>query len=160
MGICWLEPIMDVTFHSMDMYYWYCCITILKIFCNFVLSWYEVWSLNLKNIIAFGLALNLHAGFRWDRQWLVVNSKGRACTQRTEPKLALVEVELPKEAFSEGWEPNQKSCLGKTTTSIINLKNFHFVCMHLLLHAYTILFFCFSFSSNLCNYVYNIGRLN
>ncbi|XP_031269583.1 mitochondrial amidoxime reducing component 2 [Pistacia vera] len=44
-------------------------------------------------------------GFRWDRQWIIVNQKGRAVTQRNEPKLALVEVELPKEAFLEGWEP-------------------------------------------------------
>ncbi|XP_031269355.1 mitochondrial amidoxime reducing component 2-like [Pistacia vera] len=43
--------------------------------------------------------------FRWDRQWIIVNQKGRAVTQRNEPKLALVEVELPKEAFLEGWEP-------------------------------------------------------
>lgn len=48
-------------------------------------------------------------GFRWDRQWVVVNSKGRACTQRVEPKLALVGVELPNEAFSEGWEPTKSS---------------------------------------------------
>lgn len=51
-------------------------------------------------------------GFRWDRQWLVVNSKGRAYTQRVEPKLALVVVELPIEAFSEDWEPNANSYLG------------------------------------------------
>ncbi|XP_009340267.2 mitochondrial amidoxime reducing component 2 isoform X1 [Pyrus x bretschneideri] len=50
-------------------------------------------------------------GFRWDRQWLVVNSKGRAYTQRVEPKLALVEVELPNEAFVEGWEPTKSSYL-------------------------------------------------
>ncbi|XP_058072227.1 uncharacterized protein LOC131221118 [Magnolia sinica] len=50
-------------------------------------------------------------GFRWDRHWVVVNSKGRAYTQRVEPKLALVEVELPKEAFNEGWEPTQGSYL-------------------------------------------------
>lgn len=50
-------------------------------------------------------------GFRWDRQWLVVNSKGRACTQRVEPKLALVEVSLPMEAFSEEWEPTADSFL-------------------------------------------------
>ncbi|KAA8544705.1 hypothetical protein F0562_019448 [Nyssa sinensis] len=50
-------------------------------------------------------------GFRWDRQWLVVNSKGRAYTQRVEPKLALVEVELPNEAFSVGWEPTKSSYL-------------------------------------------------
>ncbi|KAL0292575.1 UNVERIFIED_CONTAM: hypothetical protein Scaly_2586400, partial [Sesamum calycinum] len=49
--------------------------------------------------------------FRWDRQWLVVNSKGRAYTQRNEPKLALVGVELPNEAFSEDWEPNKHSYL-------------------------------------------------
>ncbi|KAJ7969412.1 Molybdenum cofactor sulfurase family protein [Quillaja saponaria] len=48
-------------------------------------------------------------GFRWDRQWLVVNYKGRAYTQRVEPKLALVEVELPEEALVEGWEPTQSS---------------------------------------------------
>jgi len=44
-------------------------------------------------------------GFRWDRQWLVVNAKGRAYTQRVEPKLALVQVELPPEAFAEDWQP-------------------------------------------------------
>ena len=52
-------------------------------------------------------------GCRWDRQWLVVNNKGRAYTQRVEPKLALVEVELPNEAFSEGWEPTNSSYMGK-----------------------------------------------
>ncbi|KAK9267400.1 hypothetical protein L1049_009825 [Liquidambar formosana] len=50
-------------------------------------------------------------GFRWDRQWLVVNSRGRAYTQRVEPKLALVDVELPNEAFSDGWEPTKSSYL-------------------------------------------------
>ncbi|XP_057971510.1 uncharacterized protein LOC131160155 [Malania oleifera] len=50
-------------------------------------------------------------GFRWDREWVVINSKGRACTQRVDPKLALVEVELPKEAFLEGWEPTRSSYL-------------------------------------------------
>lgn len=52
-------------------------------------------------------------GFRWDRQWLVVNYKGRAYTQRVEPKLSLVQVELPDEAFIEGWEPSKSSYLGK-----------------------------------------------
>ncbi|MFS7904815.1 putative molybdenum cofactor sulfurtransferase [Helianthus anomalus] len=50
-------------------------------------------------------------GFRWDRQWVVVNSKGRACTQRVDPKLALVEVELPQDAFAVGWKPNKGSYL-------------------------------------------------
>ncbi|PQQ03027.1 mitochondrial amidoxime reducing component 2 [Prunus yedoensis var. nudiflora] len=50
-------------------------------------------------------------GFRWDRQWLVVNYKGRAYTQRVEPKLSLVQVELPDEAFIEGWEPSKSSYL-------------------------------------------------
>ncbi|KAL4200975.1 hypothetical protein AMTRI_Chr02g256300 [Amborella trichopoda] len=50
-------------------------------------------------------------GFRWDRQWMVVNSKGRAYTQRVEPKLALVEVDLPKEAFTEDWNPTDESYL-------------------------------------------------
>ncbi|XP_044495191.1 mitochondrial amidoxime reducing component 2 isoform X2 [Mangifera indica] len=48
-------------------------------------------------------------GFRWDRQWMVVNHKGRAFTQRNEPKLSLVEIELPKEVFLEGWEPTGSS---------------------------------------------------
>lgn len=50
-------------------------------------------------------------GFRWDRQWMIVNSKGRMYTQRVEPKLALVEVELPREAFLENWEPSSNSYL-------------------------------------------------
>ncbi|KAH9747109.1 MOSC domain-containing protein [Citrus sinensis] len=48
-------------------------------------------------------------GFRWDRQWMVINNNGRAYTQRNEPKLALVETELPNEAFLEGWEPTGRS---------------------------------------------------
>ncbi|XP_034578432.1 uncharacterized protein [Setaria viridis] len=44
-------------------------------------------------------------GFLWDRQWVVVNAKGRAYTQRVEPKLALVQVDMPPEAFAEGWHP-------------------------------------------------------
>ncbi|ESW10850.1 hypothetical protein PHAVU_009G243200 [Phaseolus vulgaris] len=51
----------------------------------------------------------IHTGFRWDRQWMVVNPQGRMYTQRVEPKLALVEVELPPEAFLENWEPTQDS---------------------------------------------------
>jgi hypothetical protein len=43
---------------------------------------------------------------------VVVNAKGRACTQRVEPKMALVEVELPPEAFDEDWQPTPDSCLG------------------------------------------------
>lgn len=52
-------------------------------------------------------------GFQWDRQWMVINEKGRAYTQRVEPKLACVEVHLPKEAFQEGWEPSSSSYMGK-----------------------------------------------
>ncbi|GLT74979.1 hypothetical protein SLA2020_467390 [Shorea laevis] len=48
-------------------------------------------------------------GFRWDRQWVVVNSKGRAITQRVDAKLALVQIELPNEAFLEGWVPAKNS---------------------------------------------------
>lgn len=48
-------------------------------------------------------------GLGWDRQWVVVNSKGRAYTQRVEPKLALVEVELPTGALDEEWEPTNDS---------------------------------------------------
>ncbi|KAG8385074.1 hypothetical protein BUALT_Bualt03G0003700 [Buddleja alternifolia] len=50
-------------------------------------------------------------GLRWDRLWLIVNSKGRMYTQRVEPKLALIEVNLPVEAFSPGWKPNKTSFL-------------------------------------------------
>ncbi|XVE98469.1 hypothetical protein REPUB_Repub03eG0109200 [Reevesia pubescens] len=57
-------------------------------------------------------------GFRWDRQWLVVNQKGRAYTQRVEPKLALVEVDLPNEAFSEGWEPTKTSYMASETRPV------------------------------------------
>lgn len=49
------------------------------------------------------------SGLRWDRQWVVVNSKGRAYTQRVEPKLALVEIQLPLEAFHQHWEPTTDS---------------------------------------------------
>ncbi|KAK4800750.1 hypothetical protein SAY86_021237 [Trapa natans] len=61
--------------------------------------------------ISVSQALLTPLGFRWDRQWLVVNSKGRAYTQRVQPKLALVVVELPMEAFSEDWEPSASSYL-------------------------------------------------
>ncbi|RLM85691.1 mitochondrial amidoxime reducing component 2-like [Panicum miliaceum] len=45
-------------------------------------------------------------GFRWDRQWMVVNDKGRAVTQRVEPSLALVGADMPPEAFAaEDWQP-------------------------------------------------------
>ena len=47
---------------------------------------------------------------------MVVNSNGRAYTQRVEPKLALVEVELPTDAFNEDWEPTDSSYLGKYVT--------------------------------------------
>ncbi|KAL9251724.1 Mitochondrial amidoxime reducing component 2-like protein [Drosera capensis] len=50
-------------------------------------------------------------GFRWDRQWLIVNSNGRMYTQRVVPKLALVEVELPNGAFSEEWVSSATSYL-------------------------------------------------
>ncbi|CAN7091415.1 unnamed protein product [Brassica rapa subsp. narinosa] len=58
-----------------------------------------------------GKATVTQTGFEWDRYWLVVNHKGRACTQNVEPKLALVEAELPKEAFFEDWEPTKNSFL-------------------------------------------------
>lgn len=43
---------------------------------------------------------------------MVVNAKGRALTQRVEPKMALVEVELPPAAFDEDWQPTPDSYLG------------------------------------------------
>ncbi|KAD1716239.1 hypothetical protein E3N88_42408 [Mikania micrantha] len=61
-------------------------------------------------------------GFVWDRHWVVVNSKGRGCTQRVEPRLALVQVELPMEAFSLGWEPNTASHLVVRAPGMAELK--------------------------------------
>ena len=61
----------------------------------------------------------LYTGFRWDRQWMVINNNGRAYTQRNEPKLALVETELPNEAFLEGWEPTGRSFMGNSSSSIL-----------------------------------------
>ncbi|XP_057430854.1 uncharacterized protein LOC130723747 isoform X2 [Lotus japonicus] len=49
------------------------------------------------------------AGFRWDREWMVVNSRGKAISQRNEPKLALVHVDLPNEAFAEDWQAPEDS---------------------------------------------------
>ena len=43
---------------------------------------------------------------------MLVNSKGRAYTQRVEPKLALVQVELPLEAFAEDWQPTPDDHMG------------------------------------------------
>ncbi|XP_044983835.1 uncharacterized protein LOC123450826 [Hordeum vulgare subsp. vulgare] len=54
-------------------------------------------------------------GFRWDQKWLVVNAKGRALMQRVEPKMALVEVELPPAAFDEDWQPAPDSCLARSS---------------------------------------------
>ncbi|KAI7748211.1 hypothetical protein M8C21_002920 [Ambrosia artemisiifolia] len=61
-------------------------------------------------------------GFVWDRHWVVINSKGRGCTQRVEPKLALVQVELPLEAFSLGWKPNNSSYLVVRAPGVDELK--------------------------------------
>lgn len=44
---------------------------------------------------------------------MVVNARGRMYTQRVEPKLALIQVELPIEAFTQGWEPDRASFLGE-----------------------------------------------
>lgn len=61
-------------------------------------------------------------GFRWDRQWMIVNANGRMITQRVEPKLALVEVELPHEAFSETWEPSSGSYMVLRAPGMDSLK--------------------------------------
>jgi len=70
------------------------------------------------HLLIFICYIFCYAGFRWDRQWLVVNSKCRAYTQRQEPKLALVEVSLPMEAFSEKWEPTADSFLSNNLITI------------------------------------------
>jgi uncharacterized protein YcbX len=51
-------------------------------------------------------------GFQWDRQWMLVNERGRFITQRTEPKIALVKVSLPPEVLHDSWGPLPKNaCL-------------------------------------------------
>lgn len=50
---------------------------------------------------------------------MVINNKGRAYTQRNEPKLALVQIELPNEAFLEGWEPTGSSYMGNPCFSVL-----------------------------------------
>lgn len=57
---------------------------------------------------------------------MVVNSGGRACTQRVEPSLALVEVELPRDAFCEGWEPKNGSFLGRFLKNVMKSKGLNF----------------------------------
>ncbi|KAI3759963.1 hypothetical protein L1987_50350 [Smallanthus sonchifolius] len=61
-------------------------------------------------------------GFVWDRHWVVINSKGRGYTQRVEPRLALVQVELPLEAFSHAWVPNDSSYLVVRAPGMAELK--------------------------------------
>ncbi|ESW10851.1 hypothetical protein PHAVU_009G243300 [Phaseolus vulgaris] len=61
-------------------------------------------------------------GLRWDRQWVVVNSQGRACTQRVDPKLALVEVQLPPEALVEHYQPTNNSYMVLKAPGMESLK--------------------------------------
>lgn len=73
----------------------------------------KIYAIILLSIFFFSYSFSLKkAGFRWDRLWTVLNSNGKAYTQRVLPKLALVQVELPAEAFSDDWEPNNSSFLG------------------------------------------------
>jgi uncharacterized protein YcbX len=48
-------------------------------------------------------------GFQWDRQWVLVNERGRFITQRQEPKIALVKVSLPPEVLHDSWGPFPKN---------------------------------------------------
>nr|GEV32885.1 protein ALP1-like isoform X1 [Tanacetum cinerariifolium] len=45
--------------------------------------------------------------------WVVVNSKGRGCTQSVKPELALTQVELPIDVFSLGRVHTKSSYLGE-----------------------------------------------
>lgn len=45
----------------------------------------------------------LFTGFKWDRQWMIVNANGKLLTQRAVKKLALIEVTLPDEALDCRW---------------------------------------------------------
>ena len=68
-----------------------------------------------------------YVGFQWDRYWLAVNYKGRAYTQKVEPKLALVESELPKEAFFEDWKPTKNSFLGEYSVNKVYKVLYEFI---------------------------------
>lgn len=52
---------------------------------------------------------------------MVVNSNGRAYTQRIEPKLALVEIDLPMDAFKKDWKPTNISYMGVLYSIFVNL---------------------------------------
>jgi len=77
--------------------------------------WLNQYTHNFTNIIH--IILCCVTGLRWDRQWVVVNSKGRACTQRVDPKLALVEVQLPPDALVEDYQPTNNSYMGNLFTT-------------------------------------------
>jgi len=84
---------------------------------------------NFTNIIHITF-LCFVTGLRWDRQWVVVNSQGRACTQRVDPKLALVEVQLPPDALLEDFQPTNNSYMGNLFTLHIMIFLF-FICFKL-----------------------------
>ncbi|GKC50127.1 mitochondrial amidoxime reducing component 2-like protein, partial [Tanacetum coccineum] len=65
-----------------------------------------------KKEVGYNHQFDIGCGFVWDRHWVVVNSKGRGCTQRVKPKLALIQVEFPTKAFSLGWVPTKSSHMG------------------------------------------------
>mgnify|MGYP001802230672 CR=1 FL=1 len=52
-------------------------------------------------------------GLRCDRVFCVVaaDKRGRFLSQRTCPKMALIETSLPEEAYMPGWEPAGAECL-------------------------------------------------
>lgn len=65
---------------------------------------------------------------------MLINSKGRAYTQRVEPKLALIEVEMPPEAFAEDWQPTPDDHMGIFGLPLISL----IISVSLLLYKTTI----------------------
>lgn len=114
------------TYSSFKISSWSCLYVVLthlqpKCFICFMYEW---WYIKMIPFVLDGLEHELwisddllgmfeYAGFRWDRNWMIVNEKGRAYSQRNEPKLALIHVEMPIEAFLEDWEPTQTSYMGK-----------------------------------------------
>lgn len=53
-------------------------------------------------------------GFKWDRQWMIINANRKLLTQRAIKKMALIEVSLPEEALDHRWgslSPEAALCL-------------------------------------------------
>ncbi|CAM6097995.1 unnamed protein product [Calypogeia fissa] len=72
---------------------------------NAVVSELNIYPVKSCRGISVPAAKLSSTGFDWDRQWMVVNPKGRFLTQRQVPMMALIEASLPIEALDQNWGP-------------------------------------------------------